>query len=693
MKNCFTILFILVVGLFFTLVNVSAQSNIRVEESFDSNQAGWKEGENAQVSAKVDSGAYRIDVKKKGGKFFTTRQFFLPKDSSYLLTCSFEMDTAISEGFFGLIWGAKSGKDLFSLQVKDTLWALKEYVSGAGKTLLKGALKERPNGSYQFKIHRQKGTYTITINEELAYKGEVLELKGYHMGFVAFDPVSVDIHSLRLKTSDEIPLLVNLPIGLKKKNLGKAINSSSSEKIPIISPDGRHLFFSAQGENKLDQVYMAKRESKEKWGDKIKMPWPINLDQSSSGIFSISPDNNTLFMNGRYEDSVYVGTGISYITRGEKGWEAPTNIEIVNYKNEGDQVEHHLSADGKTLLHSIIDSRDSQGAYDLYVSFRINDSTWSQPMNLGKELNTKGDEISPFLSPDTRTLYFSTTGRGGFGSADIFVSRRLDESWTNWSTPQNLGPDVNTAEWDGYFSLDARGVFAYFTSKANSMGRADIFQMLVPPAARPQPVLILNGRVKDASTGKPLAAMVTCRDLLTDEVLGMARSAPGSGAYKIVLPKGRYYSFEAKREGFFAIRGNLDVSDLPAYREVRRDLALAPLEEGQNIVLNNVFFDAGDASLRKESTQELERVCQLLSEHPEMKVEVAGHADGMMETASNLDLSQKRADEVRRFILKCGLPGERVLAKGYGESKPMAKNPIEGQCRGNKRVELVISTF
>ena len=463
-----------------------------------------KEGKSEDLLAKVDSGAYEIEIRKKGGRFFSTRQFYLQSDSTYLLTCSFEVDTSVSTGYFGLIWGAKSGKDMYTLQVKDSLWALKEYLGGKGKTILKGALKSINDGAYTYKVHRKQDAFQVFINEELIYKGEILELKGNHLGFMAFDPVKVRVNSLSVRTSDELPLLTNLPIGLKKKNLGKAINTTHAEKMPVISPDGKYIFFSVREENKLDQVYMAKRESKDKWSGRMKMPWPINVPNSSSGVFSISPDNNTLYMNGHFEDSVYVGKGISYITRGAEGWEKPKNITIHEYLNEGEHVEHHLSADGKTLLHSIVDSRDSQGAYDLYVSFRINDSTWSQPMNLGKELNTKGDEISPFLSPDNRTLYFSTNGRKGFGEADIFVSRRLDESWTKWSTPKNLGPDINTAEWDGYFGLDARGVHSYFTSRSTDQGTSDIFQVPVAPIARPQPVIILNGRVKDAKTGKPL---------------------------------------------------------------------------------------------------------------------------------------------------------------------------------------------
>ena len=687
--------FRLTLAAYFTLatLNTGAQSLIRVDENFDSNISGWKVGKSDDLLAKVDSGAYRIIVKNKGERFFSTRKYYLEKEKDYLISTEFFIDTAATTGYFGLIWGAKSGKDMYCLLVRDTIWALRVYVGGKSKTLTKGGITGTVDGNFNYQIEKKAEGYRINLNGKEVYKGEELPLQGGHFGYLAFDPVDVRVRNLTIKTSGKIPVLTNLPIGLKKRNLGKSINSTEPEKLPVISPDGNYLFFTVKEDSLMDKVYYAKRESREKWSARKKMPWPVNVENSSSGIFSVSSDNNTLFMNGKFEDSVYVGKGISYLVRGEKGWEPPQNIEIKDYNNTGKFVEHNLSADGKTLLHSLVDEKSLGGSYDLYVSFRINDSTWTKPLNLGKEINTGGDEISPFLAPDTKTLYFSTDGREGFGSADIFMSRRLDDSWTQWSTPMNLGPDVNTEEWDGYFGVDARGLYAYFTSKSNSLGSTDIFQMVVPPIARPQPVVILSGRVKNASTGKPLAATVICRDLLTDEIIGMARSAPKNGAYKIVLPKGRHYSFEATKDGYFAIRGNLDVSILEDFKEQRRDLSLVPLKEGQNILLNNVFFDPGKATLREESKPELERVCTLLRAHPEMEIEVAGHTYDMRETQTNLELSQKRAEEVRKFILRCGLGGERVIAKGYGESRPLDDDQMHGNCHKDKRVELVISTF
>ncbi|MEM6628708.1 MAG: OmpA family protein [Bacteroidota bacterium] len=679
--------------LLLTVPDIQAQSNIRVDERFESNISGWKVGKSDDLLAKVDSGVYRIVVKNKGERFFSTRKYFLEKEEDYHISTEFFIDTSATSGYFGLIWGAKSGKDMYCLLVRDTIWAIRVYTGGKSKTLTKGAIKGGEDGNYAYSIEREAESYRILLNNEEIYAKEELPLQGGHFGYLAFDPVDVRVNKLMIKTSSEIPVLTNLPIGLKKRNLGKAINSSEPEKLPVISPDGNYLFFTVKEDSLMDKVYYSKRESREKWSPRKRMPWPVNVENSSSGVFSVSSDNNTLFMNGKFEDSVYVGKGISYLVRGEKGWETPKNIEIKDYNNQGKFVEHNLSADGKTLLHSLVDEKSIEGSYDLYVSFRINDSTWTKPVNLGKEINTGGDEISPFLAPDTKTLYFSTDGRQGFGSADIFMARRLDDSWTNWSTPMNLGPDVNTNEWDGYFGVDARGVYAYFTSKSNSMGSTDIFQMVVPPIARPQPVVIMRGKVKNASTGKALAATVICRDLLTDEIIGMARSAPRNGAYKIVLPKGRHYSFEASKDGYFSIRGNLDVSILDDFKEQRRDLALVPLKEGQNILLNNVFFDPGKATLREESEPELERVCELLKAHPEMEIEVAGHTYDMRESQTNLELSQKRADEVRRFILRCGLGGERVIAKGYGESRPLDDDGINGNCHKDKRVELVISTF
>ncbi|MDP4237670.1 MAG: OmpA family protein, partial [Bacteroidota bacterium] len=297
---------------------------------------------------------------------------------------------------------------------------------------------------------------------------------------------------------------------------------------------------------------------------------------------------------------------------------------------------------------------------------------------------------TPFLAADGKTLYFASDGFSGYGSTDMFLSRRLDDTWQHWSEPENLGPDFNTPDWDAYFTIPASGDYAYFVSRQGAIGEADVFRAKLPASLQPSAVVLVMGKVIDAKTGKPLEATIHYEVLPGGKEAGIAHSNPVTGQYKISLPSGALYGFRAEANGYLAVNENLDVKKLDAYAEIKRDLKLVPAEVGQTVRLNNLFFDFNKSELKSESFAELDRLVELLKASPKMEVEIVGHTDNVGNDATNKKLSNDRAIAVRNYLVSKSIAAKRLKTIGYGSSKPLASNETEEGRQQNRRVEFTI---
>jgi outer membrane protein OmpA-like peptidoglycan-associated protein len=318
------------------------------------------------------------------------------------------------------------------------------------------------------------------------------------------------------------------------------------------------------------------------------------------------------------------------------------------------------------------------------------DGKWSKPMNLGNSLNSVGNEVSPFLASDGKTLYFSTNGYPGFGKNDIFVSRRLDDTWKNWSEPMNLGNKVNTNEWDAYFSTSAAGDYAYFVSSANKATSEDIFRIKLPTSAKPTSVVLISGKVLNSKTGEPLGAKIIYEELPSGKEAGVARSNPSKGEYTIALPAGKKYGFSASAEGYIAINENIDLTQLTEFKEIKKDLKLVPIEKGEKVSINNIFFEFGKEGLLPESFPELNRLVKLMITNPNLKIRIEGHTDNIGNDKNNLLLSENRTLSVMNYLVENSIESNRLETKGYGKTKPKANNNTEEGRQQNRRVEIVI---
>jgi len=482
--------------------------------------------------------------------------------------------------------------------------------------------------------------------------------------------------------------------------LDTTVNSKYMEMGPLVSPDGKTLYFSrrydptaAGGKNDKEDIWYSDwNETTRSWGVARNMGAPLNNEEPNF-INSISPDGNTILLGNSYMPDGTMEDGVSTSTRNASGWSFPKRLQIEDdEKNVSKMANYFMSNSQKILLISNDRKGDSHGDRDIYVSFLISDSLWTKPLNLGQVINTKGTEAAPFLASDDKTLYFTSDGLNGYGGSDIYMSRRLDNTWAKWSVPENLGPVVNTARDESFFTLNAAADKVYFTSQANDEDDVDMYVLVLPTFLKPLPVMLMSGRVIDSKTNKEiLGARVFFENLTTGSEVGFARSNAINGNYQIVLPSGSNYGYLAAMEGYISINDHVDLTHLKVYKEYRKDLYLTPIEVGQVIILNNVFFDFDKYELKAESFLELNRVVNLLKANPSMKIEIAANTDNVGTEQYNDKLSIKRAESVQAYLmLKSGVDKSSIVMKHYGESNPAASNTTVKGRQLNRRVEFKI---
>lgn len=491
---------------------------------------------------------------------------------------------------------------------------------------------------------------------------------------------------------------------IKIENLGININSDLPELRPTISPDGNLLFFICENHpantkyksvRNSQDIWYSEKDSFGRWGEAVHMEYPLNTIHYNT-VFAISPDNNRILIRGAFKDGAYLGKGVSTCYLKKNGaWSEPNMLMVKDYYkyDKGGVSGATMANDGKTLLFYMTPDKNSY-LNDIFVSFLEPDGTWTEPKTLGKKINLSGyDEMTPFLAADGVTLYFSSNRPGGLGDNDIWMTRRLDKTWQKWTDPVNLGSPINTEDWDAFFTLDAGGEYAYMSSSLKSYGESDIVRVKLLEKEKPNPVVLVSGNVYNAKTKKPLSASLIYETLPDGAEAGNGISSESDGAFKIVLPYDKNYSIRATADKFFAISENLNLDSLikAGYKEIHKDLYLVPIEIGQVVRLNNVFFDFDKWDLRPESFVELDRVVKLLTENPAIEIEMSAHTDAKGSDEYNFKLSDNRAKSVREYIISHGIAESRIVSRGYGETKPVDTNDTDDGRQMNRRVEFTIT--
>jgi outer membrane protein OmpA-like peptidoglycan-associated protein len=509
----------------------------------------------------------------------------------------------------------------------------------------------------------------------------------------------VEFAKLQLQNCDFAAEAIAHPSGPNPERLAAPLNQFRNQYFPVLTADNRFLVFTVRrNPEKLGQenedLLISAVDASGKFGAPQSISPVINSPENE-GAATISGDGKTLVFTscGRAGG---VGNCDLYLShrRGNQ-WTAPRNLGIlVNSKAWDSQPS--LSADGRTLYFSS-NRGGGVGGYDIYVTSVGADGTWGAARNVGTPINTTRDDLAPFIHASGTTLYYSTNGRVGLGSSDIFRAEQDEKG--QWQEPRNLGYPLNTFANEASMFISSDNKRAYYTrTEQPQSGDAPglppailLYGSEVPASARARETsTYTQGRVFDAVTKKPIEAVVQLFDLKTNALTQQVYSDGETGEYTAVLNEGRAYAMYAAAPGYLLKSLNFDYSSQQKFDPLTLDIYLDPAKSGRSAVLNNLFFDSNKAVLKPSSRTELGRLVEFLRQDPNLRVEVAGYTDNVGTPAANLSLSQRRAQAVLDYLSAHGVPATRLRAKGYGETRPLAPNDTEAHRAQNRRIELRI---
>ena len=412
----------------------------------------------------------------------------------------------------------------------------------------------------------------IFLGEKTTYKVAAIKLDfdgASVVDYFSVDAVGISDSPYRIVPELNIPKL--LAQGILVENLGENVNSTATELNPILSPDGKTLYFSRTnhpenmgGITDKEDIWYSELGEDGKWKLAKNMGPEFNNAQPNfvNAINSATPDGKSIIMilGNQYQPNGKMLSGVSMSNNISGSWSKPKALKIENDYNFNMRANYFLSNTRQALLMSV-EREDSRGSRDLYVSFMKPDSSWTEPKNMGDELNTASEESSPFLANDNETLYFASNGFSGYGGADVYVSKRLDDTWQNWSEPQNLGPDVNSKLDDLFFNIPVNSDYAYY-SRGITPENMDIFRVKLPIYRPANPMIIVRGKLLDAKTGLPIAATVFFESMPDGTLIGTVKNDPKTGEYEYQVPAGKLYRVRAEADGHTPQIHALDLSKI-----------------------------------------------------------------------------------------------------------------------------------
>lgn len=562
--------------------------------------------------------------------------------------------------------------------------------------------------------------YHLNSRFDEAIKEYKLELTFLKPSDMATMKPLIEQKILECETSKEF---IQNPARTFVDNVGNIINSVSNDHSPLISADESMMIFTSTRNNGRDlqpdgqydeDIYISYQNNKN-WTMPVSMGEPINT-QFNDATVGLSPDGQKLLIyNGKR------GNGdIEICWLDGNKWNYPEALpKPIN--SDSHESSACFSPDG-LKIYFISDRPGGYGGKDIYMCVQNLKGKWGPAVNLGPVINSAGDEETVYMHPDGRTLYYSSNGLKGMGGYDIFVSE-IDNRG-NWGTPRNLSFPINSPDDDLCFVISANGRHGYCSSvRPDGIGGFDVYRMtfLGPEkpmtlssednliSARLTPVsdmvmeesvelktirlTIVKGTVIDAISQQPVSAQIDITDNDKNEIIFTSQTNSATGKFLVSLPSGKNYGIAVKADSYLFHSENFDIPEATEYQEVLKEIALNNVKKDVKIILKNVFFETGSATLKPTSYAELGRLSKLLTDYPKVRIEISGHTDNQGSKASNQKLSESRAKSVVDFLVSEGITADRLEFKGYAFDQPIADNSTKDGRALNRRVEFkVLST-
>jgi outer membrane protein OmpA-like peptidoglycan-associated protein/tetratricopeptide (TPR) repeat protein len=468
------------------------------------------------------------------------------------------------------------------------------------------------------------------------------------------------------------------------KNLGDNINTTELEYYPSITIDGSKLVFTRRVGDKDEDFYESDNING-KWSKAVPLPGRVNTT-FNEGAQNISQDGQMIIFAGCNYPEGFGSCDLYSSYKTKDGWSDPSNLgPVVN--TEAWESSPSISPDKRDLYFSS-NRNGGFGGKDIWVTHRLPNGEWTEPENLGPTINTPGDESCPFMHADNQTLFFNSDGHPGYGNTDLFLTKKINDS--TWSEPENLGYPINTIDDEGSMIVAADGKTAYYASdRSDTKGGLDLYSFELRNDIRPPRTLWIKGKVYDAKTKDGLPSSVELADINTRQLISKVKTDE-EGNFLTTLPVGKNYAFEVNRKGYLFFSQNYDLSNSQD-SVFNTDIPLQPLEAGASIVLKNIFFDTKQSTLKPASLIELDKVVQLMEDNPNLKIQINGYTDNIGKDQDNIALSNDRASSVIRYLLSSQkISKDRLQSKGFGAADPIADNATDEGRAKNRRTELSV---
>ncbi|MCA6077908.1 OmpA family protein [Fulvivirga sedimenti] len=468
------------------------------------------------------------------------------------------------------------------------------------------------------------------------------------------------------------------------------VNAFPMQYFPVVTVDGNAIIYTRRNGMTMDydeDLVISRKDQNGKW----QMPESLSPNINSAfneGTCTISADGRRLIFTSCLGRKGYGSCDLFITERQGDEWSEPRNLgDRVNGPEWDSQPT--LSPDGRTL-YFVSTRKGGIGGRDIWMTTLNEAGEWTKAVNLGAAVNTAEEDVSPFIHPNNRTLYFASNGRTGFGGYDIYFTERTGDGW---SEPQNFGAPVNTGEDQVSLFISANGEKGYYSleDQSNPSVKSSIYEFDVPSDMRvTSRASYVFGVVTDAETGEVIEADIELFDLASEERVGLVSSDPVSGEYLIVLAEGSDYALYVNETGYLFTSLSFAYDRQTQLEPIRQDITLTPIKEGSRTVLNNIFFETDKYALQERSQTELNKVIRFMNTNPELRIEVSGHTDDVGADDYNLSLSNRRAKSVYDYLTQNGVEPERIRYAGYGEQRPAFPNDSDENRSKNRRIEFEI---
>ncbi len=661
------------------------------------------------------------DFKKNVNRWYQVKELnektyynalYVDPNKDFRLVAEFDSKALQEDGKWGISWGRRNAYSYYHFEINTQQEFRLGYRKGFDFNATEAWTKKKKiiQPDYNIlEVAKVGNMLHFLINNKMVYK---MTYRKFEQSTVAMRSSSDLVQFKRFaiyQNRGKINIAKDiLDEKLVAENLGAKVNSTYVDKAPVISPDGKTLYFirefAKDGFGNQD-IYFSTYNEQNGWSEAQNIGRPLN-NQTNNFVNSVMPDNNTLMAINSYVRGS-VDEILSFTHRTPEGWSMPKPKKINNLNKAGRWVSFDMAADGKTIVFSM-KRTTGEGGRDLYVTFLQPNGEFSTPRNLGKTINTMGNEHCPFLAADGKTLYFDTDGHPGYGGRDIFMTKRLDDSWTNWTTPQNLGDQINTKGADEGIVIPASGEYAYFVSDKESLGGLDIFRLKMPDHLKPEPTAILTGYVVDCFDQKGIPTTIRVYKEGQATEFAYARTNPIDGGYKLALAGGAKYLILADYNSFQEINRTdtirVDLTKLNSYEErelnpicfeKKKQNSTSPSNKKIPIrahipSFESVYFDHDKFELTPKAVAKLTAMADTLQAYPNIQINVLGHTDSNGSNEYNWTLAINRSAAVINYLEKKGVNRTRFVFKGFGETKPAAKNTTHKGRANNRRVEFQV---